>query len=117
MKPKTLVLMVVALGCGLAVGYKIHNQSQEQRDQPTEAKVKVLVAKQKVSPWVPIKDPEKFFVEKEVPASVAPEKALNGFKEVKDQKLCKVVNEGSIVTDDDLLNKDPASLHCPMKPG
>jgi pilus assembly protein CpaB len=117
MKPKTLVLMVVAVGCGLAASYMTSRLIQERKEQPTEAKVKVLVAKQKVSPWVMIKEPEKFFVEKEVPESVAPKKALKSFEEVKDQKLCKVVNEESIVTTDDLLNKDQASLAHLMKPG
>jgi Flp pilus assembly protein CpaB len=117
MKPKTLVLMVVAVGCGLAASYMTSRLIQERKDQPSEAKVKVLVAKLKVSPWVPIKEPEKFFVEKEVPESVAPRKALKSLAEVKDQKLCKVVNEESIVTTDDLLNKDQASLAHLMKPG
>ncbi len=118
MKPKTLVLMVVAVGCGLAASYMTSRLLAERnKEQPTEAKVKVLVAKQKISPWVPIKEPEKFFVEKEVPESVAPKKALKSFEEVKDQKLCKVVNEESIVTTDDLLNKDQASLAHLMKPG
>ena len=117
MKPKTLVLMVVAVGCGLAASYMTSRLIQERKDQPTEAKVKVLVAKQKVSPWVATKEPEKFFVEKEVPESVAPKRALKSFEEVKDQKLCKVVNEESIVTTDDLLNKDQASLAHLMKPG
>src|SRR5436305_5390530 len=117
MKPKTLVLMVVAVGCGLAASYMTSRLLQERKNQPAEAKVKILVAKQKISPWVPIKEPEKFFVEKEVPESAAPRKALNGFEEVKDQKLCKVVSEGSIVTTDDLLCMDRWWPAHPMKPG
>jgi Flp pilus assembly protein CpaB len=110
--------MVVAVGCGLAASYMTSRLLAERnKEQPAEAKVKVLVAKQKISPWVAIKEPEKFFIEKEVPESVAPKKALKSFEEVKDQKLCKVVNEESIVTTDDLLNKDQASLAHLMKPG
>src|SRR5436305_256566 len=109
MRRKVLVSVIVVIGCGLAVSYTA-SRSPEPKEQPSEAKVKVLVAKQIVSPWVPIKEPEKLFVEKEVPASLALKKALKSFEEVKGRKLCKVVNEESIVTTDDLLNMDQASL-------
>jgi Flp pilus assembly protein CpaB len=117
MRRKVLVSVIVVIGCGLAASYMTSRLIHEHKDQPAEAKVKVLVAKQKISPWVPIKEPEKFFVEKEAPASAAPRRALKSFEEIKDQKLCKVVNEDSIVTTDDLLNKDQASLAHLMKPG
>ena len=59
MRLKVLVSVIVVICCGLAVRY-LASRSQERKGQPAEAKVKVLVAKQKISPWVPIKEPEKF---------------------------------------------------------
>src|SRR5439155_11074155 len=95
MRLKVIVSVIVVVGCGLAVRY-LASRSQERKGQPAEAKVKVLVAKQKISPWVPIKEPEKFFVEKEVPASAAPKKALKSFEEVKDQTIALKVNPESL---------------------
>jgi pilus assembly protein CpaB len=118
MKPKTMMLMVVAVGCGLAASYMTSRLLAERSQQPApETKITVLVAKQKVPAWVLIKDPEKYFLEKEVPESAVPRKALKSFAEVKDQRLSKPLNEEEYVIQDNLLNKEQQGLSFSMPPG
>ncbi len=77
MKPKTIILMVVAIGCGLAASYMTSRllADRANKEQP-EAKVKVLVAIKKVPAFEPIKKPEEYFAEKEVPEGTYPSKCL-----------------------------------------
>ena len=118
MKPKTMMLMVVAIGCGLGASYMTSRLLAERNAAPqSEATVKVLVAKAKVAPWAPVKNPEAMFELKDFPESVAPKKALKSFEEVKDQRLNKGIEEDKFVTTDDLLSKEQASLAGLMKPG
>jgi pilus assembly protein CpaB len=118
MKPKTMMLMVVAVGCGLAASYMTSRLLAERNNKATdEARVTVLVAKQKVPGWVLIKDPDKYFEIKEFPEGVAPKKALKSLEEVKDQRLNKPVAEEAFVTTDDLLNKEQAGLAGNMPVG
>ncbi len=118
MKPKTIMLMVVAIGCGLGASYMTSKLLAERNAAPQgEATVKVLVAKAKIAPWTPVKNPEQYFELKDFPESVAPKKALKSFEEVKDQRLNKGIEEDKFVTTDDLLSKEQASLAGLMKPG
>jgi pilus assembly protein CpaB len=118
MKPKTMMLMVVAIGCGLGASYMTSKLLAERNNQAqTEATVKVLVAKQKVAPWTPVKNPEQLFELKDFPESVAPKKGIKSFEEIKDQRLNKGIEEDKFVTTDDLLSKEQASLAGLMKPG
>jgi pilus assembly protein CpaB len=118
MKPKTMMLMVVAIGCGLGASYMTSRLLAERNNQPQgEATVKVLVAKQKVAPWVPVKNPEALFELKDFPESIAPKKGIKSFEEIKDQRLNKGIEEDKFVTTDDLLSKEQASLAGLMKPG
>jgi pilus assembly protein CpaB len=111
MKPKTMILMVVAVGCGLAASYMTSRLLAERSTPPpSENKVGVVVVKQKAPPYVQIKDPEKYFEIKEFPENVAPKKALRSLDEVKDQRLNKPLAEEEVVTQDHLLNKDQAGL-------
>ena len=67
MKPKTMILMVVAVVCGLAASYMTSRLLADKTPPPPAATVTVLVAKQKINAWTPIKNPEELFVAKEVP--------------------------------------------------
>jgi pilus assembly protein CpaB len=118
MKPKTMILMVLAIGCGLAASY-MTSRLLAERNAPAnnEAKVSVVVARQKVSPMLLIKEPEKYFELKEFPESLAPKKALKALEEVKDQRLNKAVSEDEVVTADHLLNKEQAGLQAELPPG
>jgi pilus assembly protein CpaB len=117
MKPKTMILMVVAVACGLGASYmtsKLLADRKQNDDKPT---VPVLVAKTRVPGWVAIKEPEKYFDVKLFPQDVAPPKALTEFAEVKDQRLNKYIDEGKPVTHADILTKEQADLAAQLLPG
>lgn len=118
MKPKTMMLMVVAIGCGLAASYMTSRLLAERNNAAIEEeKVAVLVAKSKVPAWVLIKEPEKYFEMKELPVSVAPKKGLKDFKDVKDQRLSQALSEGEYVLEDKLVNPEQVGLIAKLPPG
>jgi pilus assembly protein CpaB len=118
MKPKTMMLMVVAVGCGLAASYMTSRLLADRSAAPAEEpKVKILAAKIKVPAWVLIKDPEKYFEEKELPESAAPKKALKEFSEVKDQRLSQALSEGEYVMSDKLVNSEQVGLIAKLPSG
>jgi pilus assembly protein CpaB len=118
MKPKTLMLMVVAIGCGLAASYMTSKLLAERNTTPTEeAKVKVVVAKIRVPAWTSIKNPEKYFEEKEIPESVAPKKGLQELSKLKDQRLSQALSEGEYMLEDKLVNTDQVGLIAKLPAG
>ncbi len=118
MKPKTMILLVVAVGCGLGASYMTSRLLAERAAKPQEvATVPVLVAKARVPGWQPIKEPEKYFEIKEFPEDVAPRKALGSFAEVKDQRLNKPIDEGKPISQDDLLTKEQEDVSSKLLPG
>jgi pilus assembly protein CpaB len=118
MKPKTMMLMVVAIGCGLAASYMTSRLLAERNNGAVEEeKVPVLVAKIKVPAWVSIKEPEKYFEQKDVPVSIAPKKGLKEFKDVKNQRLSQALSEGEYVLEDKLVNAEQVGLVAKLPPG
>src|SRR5437870_12752847 len=84
MKPKTMILMVVAVACGLGASY-MTSKLLADRNKPQETPgVPVLVAKERIPAWLAIKDPEKYFEIKEYPSELAPRRAINDFAQIKD---------------------------------
>ncbi|HWG47258.1 MAG TPA: Flp pilus assembly protein CpaB [Gemmataceae bacterium] len=118
MKPKTMMLMVVAVGCGLAASYMTSRLLAERSNGPAEEqKVKVLVAKAKVPAWVLIKEPEKYFEEKDVAESAVPKKALKELAKVKGQRLSQALVEGDYVQEDKLVNAEQSGLLAKLPSG
>jgi pilus assembly protein CpaB len=118
MKPKTMVLMVVAVGCGLGASYMTSKLLAERNAKPQEVQtVPVLVAKVRVAGWQPIKEPEKMFEVKMFPVDVAPKRAIGSFADLKDQRLNKPLDETKPVTLDDLLSKEQQTLTDQLQPG
>jgi Flp pilus assembly protein CpaB len=117
MKPKTIALMVVAGVCGLGASIMTSRILAERNNQPAgDVKVKVLKAKTKVPAFQPIKEPEKYFEQVEVPEGQF-RKALGDFNDIKNQRLKMTLNEESVVTKEDLLGTDFASLSLLMEKG
>jgi len=116
MKPKTMILMVVAVGCGLGASYMTSRLLAERNKGDSEPTVPVLVAKAKVPAAQAIKD-EKLFEVKQFPQSVAPKRALGSFEEIKGQRLKIAMDEGKPITQDDLVNKEQASLDYQLPAG
>src|SRR5262249_37717743 len=73
MKPKTMILMIVAVGCGLGASIMTSRLLAERKDKEQgEPTVPVLVTKGRITGWTEIKEPEKAFEVKEYPVSLAP---------------------------------------------
>src|SRR5262249_34879641 len=117
MKPKTMILMVVAVGCGLGASYLTSKLLAERGQQGQDQTGDGLVAKKRLAPWVPIKDPENDFELKKFLADSAPKNVISDPAELKGQRLSKVLDEGKPVTKDDLLTREQLGLVAQMKPG
>jgi hypothetical protein len=109
MKPKTMILMVVAVACGLAASYMTSQLLAERGgDEDQEEKVKVLVARGNLDLGLLIKDPHRHFKEKLYLKGEEPAKALTDkdFDQLRDKRLIKPLSQDQFVTLDDLN-------HCP----
>jgi pilus assembly protein CpaB len=110
MKPKTIILMVVAVACGLAASYmtsRVIADRNRQSDTPEE-KVTILVAAKKIPYSTLIKDPHKYFAEKQYTKGEEPKKAIKSWEQVQDKRLNKALSEDQFVTLDDLLDPKTA---------
>jgi pilus assembly protein CpaB len=119
MKSKTLILMVVAVVCGLVASYLTSRMLAQQNNAgPADVEtVKVLVARNKI-PWgTRIKEPDKFFVEKEYPKGSEPKKAFTSYDQLKDKVLNKTIGAEVHVTPDDVMKKEDQDLSADLPKG
>jgi len=118
MKPKTLILMFVAIACGLAASYMTSRLLAERgtKDQ-VEEKVKILVAKKNLGMGTLIKDPEALFEEKAFTKGEEPKKAIRAYDQLKDRRLNKPLAAEQFVSADDLMDKSQDGLSALMAKG
>jgi pilus assembly protein CpaB len=121
MKPKTIVLMVVAVGCGLVASYMTSQLLAERgsgQDQ-TEEKIKILVAKKNLDLGLLIDKPERLFKVKLYLKGQEPEKALTDadFDKLRDRRLLKPLKTDEFVTAADLIDKNQNSLSARLPKG
>jgi len=114
MKPKTLILMVVAVVCGLGASYMTSRLLAERDDKPAEAppleKVKLLVTKNNLAMHFALRaKPEDFFTEKEFVKDDAPKEALTkaDVDKLKGKFLKRSLRKGDHITIDDLIDGNP----------
>ncbi len=118
MKSKTLILMVVAIVCGLAASYMTSRVIAERSNKDGEQeKVTVLVARQNLPMGTVLKDPEKLFEEKNFLKGEEPKKAVRTFDVLKSRQLNKPLSAEQFVTTDDITDKDLGGLAATMKKG
>jgi pilus assembly protein CpaB len=118
MKPKTLILLVVAVGCGLAASFMTARLIADRSNDSQENRVRVLVAKKRINAWTLLSDkPDVHFIFKEIPESAVPKKALREFADLKDKRVNKPINEEAFVTSDDLGSKEHDGLAMQLPPG
>lgn len=117
MKPKTVILLVVAVGCGLVASVMTSRLIADRGDGPQEKMVKVLVTKAKIRQFDLLKEPQKLFVEKEIPESAAHKKAVHSFDELKDKRVARSLTPETTITTEDLVNKDLSVLANDLVPG
>jgi pilus assembly protein CpaB len=118
MKPKTMILLVVAMGCGLTASYMTSRLIAERNGGLTDgAKKAVLVAKKKIPQWMQIKKPEDYFEIKDLSADAVTKTTLTAFDQIKDKRLNRNLPEGEKVSEEDLLNKSLDGLAAEIRPG
>src|SRR5262245_8445289 len=113
MKPKTMILMVVAVACGLGASYMTSRLLAERKDAPQvveRPKTKVLVAKSRVDLGTPLKNPQALFIEKEIDKEAAPGGVLTDLNQLKDCRIKRLLHPGDFVHPDDLIAKDQVAL-------
>ncbi len=114
MKPKTTILMVLAIGCGLAAAF-MTNKLIAERNKPGEEakKVTVLVAKKKIAAQTYIKKADEYFELQEKSESDVSKSALAALddKEIKDGfRVSRPFSEGNVLSRDDLISKEMEGL-------
>jgi pilus assembly protein CpaB len=119
MKPKTLILMFVAVGCGLAASFMTSKLLAERssKEQAEVEKVKILVAKKNLSLGTLIKNPEDLFEERQFTKGEEPKRAIRDFEQLKDKRLNKPITAEQFVSADDLMDKGGEGLAALMAKG
>jgi len=117
MKPKTMILMVVAIVCGLGASYMTSRLLAEREEAPPPAppppevvKVKILVAKTQLDIGSAIKEPQAMFEEKQVPQDAAPKEYMTEYKLLKGKYLKNGLRKGDVVTIEDLMDERSSIL-------
>jgi Flp pilus assembly protein CpaB len=112
MKPKTMILMIVAVVCGLGASW-MTSRLLAERNQPEpeqQPKVTVLVAKKNIDMGTTIKNPAALFVEKQFVQEDAPKEAITEFAVLKDKMLKRPRRAGDSVTLDDLWDRNAMGM-------
>jgi pilus assembly protein CpaB len=123
MKPKTAILILVAVGGGLVASfmtsrYLANRQPQEEVKNEEEEKVTVLVAKEKLPGYISLRDP-KLFEEKTISKSQAEvlKDPVDNFDKIKGRTLKNSLAAGKTLTESDLLPPNVEALEHKLKPG
>jgi pilus assembly protein CpaB len=119
MKPKTMILMAVAVVCGLGASYMTSRLLAERNTETAQEveKVKIVVAKKNVPQGTFIKEPTDWFIEKDFTLGEEPKKAVRTFDELKDKVLSKALSAEQWVNADDLLRKDQRGIDVAIPKG
>jgi pilus assembly protein CpaB len=106
MKPKTLILMVVAIACGLGASYMTSRLLAERSEAaPADhPKVEVLVAKRNLDMGTFIKNPPDLFEVKQVAKGDEPKNAVVDYGVLKVKYMKRSLRAGDHVTPDDLAD-------------
>ena len=118
MKPKTLILTVVAVTCGLGASYMTSRLLAERGEQPQE-KVKILVAKKNLDQGLVVKDVEEAFVAKEVPLELAEKDTVRveDALKLKGRQLRRALKQEAVIRQDDFLGEKEMFLEGQMTDG
>jgi len=103
MKPKTLVLMGVAIACGLGASY-MTSRLLAERGGDDEPKISVLVAKKMLNIGDTVKVPDEMFQEKKYTRGDEPPGAIDNPEQLKNKVLKRPLRPGDHVTLEDLIS-------------
>jgi pilus assembly protein CpaB len=118
MKPKTLILMVVAVVCGLGASYMTSRLLAEREDKPAQVaetpRVPVWVAKKYLETSTVLKNPSDLFREKLFVETDAPKEAIKDLALIKGKVLKRFLRAGDHITLEDL---NDGEVQIPLPPG
>ena len=108
MKPKTIILLVVAIGCGLVASFMTSRLLADKGTPEEPEKVKVLVVAKNLPYGLLLKEPQELFVEKAYTKGDEPRKAIQTYEALKGRRLNKALTAEQFVFPDDLMDpKNP----------
>src|SRR5688572_3278547 len=118
MKPKTMILMGVAITCGLGASY-MTSRLLAERGGGEQEKVAVLVAKKNLNMGDAIKVPDDWFEAKEFSRGSEPRNGIDKAESLKNRVLKRPLRAGDFVTNDDLFGADEAmaGIYARVPPG
>jgi pilus assembly protein CpaB len=105
MKPKTLILLGVAITCGLGASY-MTSRLLAERQSDDEPKITVLVARKALNMGETIKVPDDLFQEKKFVRGEEPTGAIDNIDLLKNRVLKRPLRSGDHVTAEDLFGND-----------
>lgn len=107
MKPKTMILLMLAIGCGLGASY-MTSRLLAERETPEEEKVTVLVARKDMPTGTSVMNPTDMFGPKEFTAGQEPKGAIATYDQLKGRVLKQALREGDHIRPEDLMNDKDA---------
>lgn len=113
MKPKTIILMVVAVACGLVASYMTSRLLADRNTAPPDNQVTVVIAKKKVPAFTTIKNPEEFFEVQQVTDGPDRAKAIRSLDDLRGKRLKRAIGDGATVRTDDLASKEDQIIEIP----
>jgi pilus assembly protein CpaB len=105
MKPKTMILMGLAITCGLGASY-MTSRLLAERNPADEEKAKIVVAKENISVGQRISKPEDLFEYKEVSKDSEPQDAIKDIESLKGKIMKQSRTKGDHLTAANLRSKD-----------
>jgi pilus assembly protein CpaB len=115
MKPKTMILMILAIVCGLVASYMTSQLIAQNKEE-----VVVLKTKGKMTQWSTIRTPEEQFEEVAILKKNAPQNLVHPpewKKDLKGRRLRSTVDEGTVLTEDHLLKKEVTGIDAMLEKG
>jgi pilus assembly protein CpaB len=120
MKNKTVILLCLAVGCGLLAAF-LTSKLLSQRSAPPqdeEEKVMLLVAKQKLTYGTKLDVPENYLEVKEYPLDQAPQNALHNVEEARGKMISiTYLPPGTFVTKDHLIDAQSVGIQGDLPQG
>jgi Flp pilus assembly protein CpaB len=107
-----MILMVVAVVCGLAASYMTSRLLADRNE-----KVKIAVAKKKLNSWFQIKNPEDAFELEENAKNEVPRNAVTKLESIKDCVVIKGIEKGEPLVSENVMDGKRRRMDVLLPPG
>jgi len=114
MKPKTIILMVLAVVCGLAASYMTSVALSKDKEMVT-----VVQAKKNITQWTIVKDPKELFEQKDIQKSKAHANfyPATDFDKLSGRRFKTALGQGEELTQEHLLDPGAQEMETRVKKG